>query len=885
MTSTKNSSKSHHQANGRSSEQRNDSTTERQQKLRKTNGVGTRETSSARGALGASGNGNGVKTNGISKPPHQPISNHKLQDIAAQLENTRKQLPIWKAKPDIKYALRHHDILLLLGETGSGKSTQTPQFLHNEPWCKPQKVKIQKKDSTEREAVVGGMIAITQPRRVAAITLARRVASEMGSVFSQKGHGVEGEVGYAVRFDSYTPRGTKIKFVTEGILLQEMLHDPDLKKYSAVIVDEIHERSVDVDLIAGFLRKLIHGDLKGRGGIPLKVVVMSATFDLGGYEAFFAKPEVRPDYVPGKNHGRILDPELYEYDVDPNVESPRRSSDDSFSSWDGIDSDSAETPEKRGIEDSSTKKPEINGISKLATKNPENGASRDATDEDSNRSSQNSITPNISTLSPHTPRVETQEDLIRMVSLNGVAIEKVEGRKYDVEVVNLVQPSSDYLHNILQVVLQIHIREPLPGDILCFLTGQDEIETLQTQLQSYAEKILKPYPNMKVLPLYGSMRFDAQQQVFDPLKEKHTRKVVLATNIAETSVTVPGVRFVVDCGKAKVKQYRPKLGMESLLSKPISKVSAIQRAGRAGREAKGKCYRIYTEQDFANMEMDEKPEILRCDVIEAVLKMKARGVDDVMGFPLMDSPDVGAMEKALLQLHAMGALDDQGALNDIGKKMASFPLPAAYGRVLVAAAESQNDVVLEVIDVISCLTSDTEIFIQPKSEDEQERIEENRNDITRREGDIITLLTTMQRYASENANRPEWCKKRLIADRAMKMAMKIRAQLRKQCVELKLLSELPPADPQPFEPITPERAEILIKTFLKAFGTRTALLAPDGGYLTSQGRNLIAIHPSSVLHGRKLEAIMFLENVFTAKNYAKKVSSIQANWIMEALEE
>jgi ATP-dependent RNA helicase DHR2 len=384
-----------------------------------------------------------------------------------------------------------------------------------------------------------------------------------------------------------------------------------------------------------------------------------------------------------------------------------------------------------------------------------------------------------------------------------------------------------------------------------------------------------------VMPLYGSLAAQAQQEAFEKVKESFTRKIVLATNIAETSVTVSGVRFVVDCGKSKVKQYRPRLGLESLLSKPISRVSAIQRAGRAGREARGKCFRVYTEEDYLKLEQDELPEILRSDVIDAVLKMKARGVENVLSFPLMDSPDIVSMEKALMQLHMMGALDDQGELTDIGKNMANFPLPAAYGRVLVAAASS--DVLLEAIDVISCLTTDSEVFIQPRSDEEMDRVNENRKDILIPRSDVLTLLNTMRQFATHNNDRAEWCRQRLVSVRAMKMAMSIRKQLRGLCLEQKLLAKAPPADPQ--SELQPMQAEALLKTFLRAFASRTALLAPDGKYVTTQGRNTITIHPSSALHGaRRPEAIMFLEHVFTAKNYAKKVSAIQANWIEEVFE-
>ncbi|KAE9381755.1 P-loop containing nucleoside triphosphate hydrolase protein [Stipitochalara longipes BDJ] len=773
-----------------------------------------------------------------------------LRKVATQLEKARKDLPIWAKKIDIRWTLRHNDVLLLNGETGSGKSTQVPQFLCTEPWCQKQIVKIKGQNGEEEAIPVGGMIVITQPRRVAAITLAHRVAREMGSPLIK---GARGEVGYSVRFDTTVPLGAKIKFVTEGMLLQEMLHDPNLRKYSAVIVDEIHERSVDVDLLAGFLRQIIHGDKKGRGGIPLKLVVMSATLDLGGIEAFFAKPGTQPKYQPGNNHGKVLAAHLLGPSAGGAVESDqsRPSSDESFSSWGGISNSGDESN---------------HSISSIP--NPEKPSS----------ASKSGIKPLTKGGEP------LPNEAHYGVSENGVAVEYVQGRQHEVNIFYEVKPAPDYLHNALQTILQLHIKEPLPGDILAFLSGQEEIETLQTQLEGYAENLVKTLPRMKVMPLHGSLPAQAQQDVFEKVKEHFTRKIVLATNIAETSVTVSGVRFVVDCGKAKVKQYRPRLGMESLLAKPISRVSAIQRAGRAGREAKGKCFRVYTEQDYLQLEQDDLPEILRSDVIEAVLKMKARGVIDVLTFPLMDSPNIVAMERALLQLHMMGALDDCGNLTNAGKKMASYPLPAALGRVLIAATELDIDVLLEVIDIISCLTTDSEIFLQPKSEEERDDIEIARRDILDRQGDILTLLNTMRKYAAENTDRTGWCRQHLVSIRAMKMALAIRKQLRQLCFQQKLLKCLPPPDPLPVESIAPERVEYILKAFLKAFGTRTALLAPDGTYVTVVGRNAISIHPSSVLYGKKVEAIVFLDHVFTSKSYARKVSVIQADWITQVLE-
>lgn len=202
------------------------------------------------------------------------------------LLKSRRALPIWSHQDEIRASLRDdNDVLLIVGETGSGKSTQVPQFLCDESWCKKKKVRVQS-DIVN----VGGMIAITQPRRVAATTLASRVSREMGRPL---GSAREGPVGYSVRFDHHVPKGTKIKFLTEGMLLQELLRDPNLRQYSAIIVDEIHERSVDVDLIAGFLKQILSSDKAGRGGVPLKVVIMSATADVEKINQFSTPSNTR----------------------------------------------------------------------------------------------------------------------------------------------------------------------------------------------------------------------------------------------------------------------------------------------------------------------------------------------------------------------------------------------------------------------------------------------------------------------------------------------------------------------------------------------------------------------------------------------------------------
>lgn len=702
----------------------------------------------------------------VRKEQHLQISHKSDQKPRKEegdkdLLRLREKLPIWKHRNEIRDGLKTNDVLIITAETGSGKSTQVPQFLFTEDWCRKRTVKVRSGDGRVNDASVGGVIAITQPRRVAATTLAQRVSNEAGTPLRQATGAREGLVGYSVRFDHNVPRGTKIKFLTEGMLLQELLRDPHLRQYSAVIVDEIHERSVDVDLLSGFLKQIISGDNGGRGGIPLKVVVMSATANLEKVQAFL-------------------------------------------------------TVEKA-----------------------------------------------TGTLKPATLEIP--------------------GRLYPVELIHTPKPVPDIQDALLKTISKIHTEQPCPGDILAFLPGQEQIETAQKIIDDYAKTLDSKVPKLVPVPLFGQMSIEAQQKAFQPVKGRIVRKVVLATNIAETSVTVPGVRYVVDTGKAKVKQFRVRLGMESLLAKPISKSSAIQRAGRAGREAAGKCYRLYTEEGFESLQDADLPEILRVDALGAVLTMKSRGITDIYDFPLMDTPDDEAFDKALLHLHILGAIDDDGSITEMGKKMASFPVTAPYGRVLLAAADPKHDCLLEAIDIISCLTAGEDIFHQLRSEEEREQVEEYRKEVYRREGDLLTYLTTIQQYTAENTDRTEWCKRRKINSRVMRQALNIRRQLRGLCIKEKMLSEVPEPDPQPFSPMSPDRAELLLKCFLKGFSVRTAILAPDASYVTTQGKHVVAIHPSSVLHSQKKEAIMFLEHVFTTKNYAKKVSVVQSNWILEAL--
>lgn len=489
------------------------------------------------------------------------------------LVEQRQSLPIYKLRDDLIKAVTDNQILIVIGETGSGKTTQITQYLG------------------ECGFTARGKIGCTQPRRVAAMSVAKRVAEEYGCRLGQ-------EVGYTIRFEDCTSPETIIKYMTDGMLLRECLMEAELKSYSVIMLDEAHERTIHTDVLFGLLKTAVQKRPE------LKLIVTSATLDAVKFSQYFFK----------------------------------------------------------------------------------------------------------------------------------APIFTIPGRTFPVEVLYTKEPETDYLDASLITVMQIHLREP-PGDILLFLTGQEEIDTACEILYERMKSLGPDVPELIILPVYSALPSEMQTRIFDPAPAG-SRKVVIATNIAETSLTIDGIFYVVDPGFVKQKVYNSKTGMDSLVVTPISQAAAKQRAGRAGRTGPGKTYRLYTERAYRDeMLPTPVPEIQRTNLATTVLQLKTMGINDLLHFDFMDAPPVESLVMALEQLHSLSALDDEGLLTRLGRRMAEFPLEPNLSKMLIMSVALQcSDEILTIVSMLSVQN----VFYRPK--DKQALADQKKAKFNQAEGKSILII-------------------------------------------------------------------------------------------------------------------------------------------------
>jgi ATP-dependent RNA helicase DHR2 len=454
----------------------------------------------------------------------------------------------------------------------------------------------------------------------------------------------------------------------------------------------------------------------------------------------------------------------------------------------------------------------------------------------------------------------------------GAKILYVQGKSYPVERFYLSSAVDDVVDATVQAACQVNEGEAA-GDVLVFLPGQDDIEKCADRLTTLAPLLSKEAPLIVPIPLYASLAPAAQAKAFQEAGPRR-RKIILATNIAETSLTIPGVRYVIDSGLRKVRVWKPSLGLDTLFTTAVSQASATQRMGRAGREAPGKCFRLFTEEAYnTELPAQTEAEILRTDVASVILMLKKARVDDVMSFEWLESPKKQAITAALMKLYALRALDDNGKLTQLGEEMVVLPVSPHLAAVLLHAKHSGDNALLAaVLDVTACLA--VEDLQMTPNVDARDAVNERKAQLfgsARQHGDLIMLHELYTLYQDvPKAGRREWCTSIGVQHKGMKNVEQVRSQLERYLGVVGM--EQPARSPDPSE---------LICCFLRGFVSNTALGLPDRRYRTVFGGQTINIHPSSMLFGRKFEAILYIEYVYTTKGYARIVSPVDLEWVKD----
>ncbi|KAJ6606662.1 P-loop containing nucleoside triphosphate hydrolase protein [Mycena vulgaris] len=628
------------------------------------------------------------------------------------IQNQRERLPIFKHRDKLLYAIEKHGVIIVVGQTGCGKTTQLPQYLMESGWANN-----------------GNIIACTQPRRVAATSVAGRVASEVGSILGD-------EVGYTIRFEDVSDKErTRILYMTDGMLFRETLVDPLLSRYSVIMIDEAHERSVYTDLLLGVLKKI------RRKRPSLRLIVSSATLDATSFLDYFT-----------------------------------------FST----------SPEEATI-----------------------------------------------------------------VSL--------EGRMYPVEVAYLQDPAPDYVRKAAEVAWNINLQQS-GGDILIFLTGREDIERCLEEFSDLLPTLPRTATRLVPLALHAGLSTDEQLRVFEPA-ERGTRKVIISTNIAEASVTIEGIKFVVDCGFVKIRTYNPTTALASLATVPTSVASATQRAGRAGRTSPGVCYRLYPISAFDSLPLSTPPEITRTDMTTPILQLKSLGIDDLMKFEWVSAPPAESVLRALEGLVAAGMIGEDGRLTVIGEQVAECPVEVGVARMLFSSKELKCG---EEILTIAAMTSVQDVFVIPDGA-QGALAELERRKFTAEEGDHLTLLNAYNAF-TRYGRSSGWCKSHALSFRAMSRAVSIRSQLKKYMQRFNLPTESCEGD-----------AKRLRRCLVSGYWRNGARWVADGTYRSVRGNRTLHVHPTSVLFTRKPRSgwVVFHEMEETKKTQIRIITEIEPDWLVD----
>ncbi|XP_027360801.1 pre-mRNA-splicing factor ATP-dependent RNA helicase DEAH10 isoform X2 [Abrus precatorius] len=460
---------------------------------------------------------------------------------------------------------------------------------------------------------------------------------------------------------------------------------------------------------------------------------------------------------------------------------------------------------------------------------------------------------------------------------SGAKAVHIQGRQFPVDIFFTRHSEPDYLDAALITIFQIHLEEG-PGDILVFLTGQEEIESVERLINERLTQLPQGNQMLLVVPIFAALPSEQQMRAFAPAPSGF-RKVILATNIAETSVTIPGIKFVIDPGFVKARSYDPGKGMESLIIVPTSKSQALQRSGRAGREGPGKCFRLYPEKEFDKLEDSTTPEIKRCNLSNVILQLKALGVDDILGFDFIEKPSRAAIIKSLEQLFLLGALTDDCQLSDpVGHQMARLPLDPVYSKALILA--SQFNCLEEMLITVAMLSVES-IFYAPR-----DKLEEARTAMkcfSSSEGDHITLINVYRaskdflekRSMEMSATKSEkvlrkWCKENFINSRSLRHARDIHRQIQGHVEQMGLSLSSCGDDMLQYR-----------RCLAASFFLNAAVKQPEGTYRALASGQVVQIHPSSVLFRQKPECVIFNELVQTNNKYVRNLTRVDYLWLTE----
>ena len=634
------------------------------------------------------------------------------------------ELPVYKNHQLILSALENNQAVVVESPTGSGKTTQLPVILYEAGYSQH------------------GIIGVTQPRRIAAVSVSEFIARQCNT-------SIPGLIGYKMRFEDRTDLNTKIKIMTDGILLQEMKLDPWLSKYGLLVVDEAHERSLNIDFILGLLKRVLESRR------DFKVIISSATINAEVFSEYFSECPIVKIEAQRFPVTLIYDP--------------------------------------------------ISGAPQQSKDGNKNGA------------------------------FEANNNAAEAILLK------------------------------IETIITRFISEKREGDILVFLPGEKMIKDCMNRLAFCSVGKF-----LHLLPLYGRLGKEEQERVFETTPEGKT-KVIISTNIAETSVTIDGITAVIDSGLSKLNWYNPRTFTSSLVEAPISKASANQRKGRAGRTREGTCYRLYTRRDFENRSLFTTEEIFRTDLSEVILRMSDLGITNFEDFDFIASPEKSGLIAGIETLNLLEALEPDRSLSNIGKLMTEFPLAPRQSRIIVEAILKYPDVLAETLIAAAFLSTQSPYILPPGEETDARKAHHRFRDDN---GDFVSYLKLFRSYV-DSTNKIKFCEHNYLDERAMAEIVNVVAQLEEILASLKI--------PVP-KGTCPKGAWPLsggsIDDYLCCIGRGMIqfVCVRDGhgrnGWYRSLTADKIIIHPGSVMFRADPPFIVAGEIVRTTRMYAMSVSPL-----------